>query len=252
MPDLRDQTGAVPGLEDRLARLQKRALRTRDGRGMTPVTEADIAAVVVTWLQDLGADVYQEVELHRVAGAGRADIVARVRSELWIVETKTSMSLSLIEQAMHRRRYAHRVYVAAPRGRAGNSLCTELGIGLLEVHHGSDDGHSEHRVRVMNESRRWNQKPVSLAGRLHEEQKTCCAAGSPAGGHWTPFRGTCQALQRTVAQAGIDGIAVKAAIGTSYHYSSLRAERTCLVKWVRDGRLPGVVLRDGKFYAEAA
>jgi hypothetical protein len=58
-------------------------------------TEADLAAVVVAWLQDSGAAVYQEVE---VAG-GVADIVARVGPELWIIETKLHLSLALLVQA---------------------------------------------------------------------------------------------------------------------------------------------------------
>jgi hypothetical protein len=62
---------------------------------MSSPSEADLAAVVVAWLEVLGGDVYQEVEL--LPRGIRADIVAKVHAELWIIEVKTSVSLALIE-----------------------------------------------------------------------------------------------------------------------------------------------------------
>lgn len=97
-----------------------------------PATEAELAAVVITWLEALGAEVWQEVE----CGTGVADIVARLGAELWIIETKLSLSLALLVQACERRREAHRVYCAAPYTRTMREfgmLCEELGVGLLDV-----------------------------------------------------------------------------------------------------------------------
>lgn len=116
-------------------------------------TEAELAAVVVAWLHNSGAEVYQEVEVP----GGIADIVARVGAELWIIETKLSLSLALLVQAMDRRRLAHRVYCAAPRTRTSRDfggVCKELGVGLLEVYTGNDNSCVKEAVA----SRRWNRR----------------------------------------------------------------------------------------------
>ena len=214
---------------------------------MAVSSEADLAAVVVAWLEMLGADVYQEVEL--LPRGIRADIVAKVRAEIWIIETKTSVSLALIEQAMERRRFAHRVFIAAPTGRAraGALVCAELGIGVLDVFIGRSD-YEPPRVREVCPSRRWNSRPVKLASKLRPEHKTACPAGSPTGGHWTQFRATCEQLTRTVRDAGPDGLTIKEAIASKHHYASLAGARSSLAQWIREGRMPGVRLEDGRLY----
>lgn len=220
----------------------------------TPHSEADLAAVVITWLEALGADVYQEVELQRQGI--RADIVARVRAELWIVETKTSMSLALIEQAMERRRFAHRVYIAAPfyKARAGLTLCEELGIGVLgvEVADGvnATDEYREPRVQMRAQSRRWNSRPLALMKKLEPQHKTHARAGAPTGGHWSPFRRTIERLAQEVAAH--PGILIKAAVaGIEHHYRSNAGARTSLAEWIRRGKVPGVEMRDGKLWPVA-
>lgn len=217
---------------------------------LPPASEADLARIVITWLEALGADVFQEVELHRQGP--RADIVARVRAEIWIVETKTSVSLALIEQAMERRRYAHRVYIAAPavRARAGHSLCCDLGIGLLDVTLGSDAEYDPPRVRELVPSRRWNSRPVALAARLRPEHKTHAKAGATTGGHWSPFRATCESLERVVA--GNPGLKLADAIASiTHHYASNAGARSSLATWVRDGKVTGVRIEDGRLYPTA-
>lgn len=215
------------------------------------VREADLAGVVIAWLEALGADVYQEVELYRQGP--RADIVARVRAEIWIVETKTSMSLALIEQAMERRRFAHRVYIAAPtyKARAGLALCQELGIGVIGVSVGlgieSPSEYDEPQVTMRAESRRWNSRPVALAEKLEPEHKTHARAGAPTGGHWSPFRRTIERLAQEVAAH--PGILIKAAVaGIEHHYRSNAGARTSLAAWIREGKVPGVESRDGKLF----
>jgi hypothetical protein len=216
-------------------------------------SEAELAAVVVAWLTALGADVYEEVELYRQGP--RADIVARVRAELWIVETKTSMSLALIEQAMERRRFAHRIYIAAPlyKARAGLALCQELGIGVLGVEVGlgldSPSEYDEPRVEMRAQSRRWNSRPVVLARKLEPEHKTHARAGAQTGGHWSPFRRTIERLAQEVAAH--PGILLKAAVaGIEHHYRSNAGARTSLAAWIREGKVPGVVIRDGALYPQ--
>lgn len=58
--------------------------------------EKEIAAAIVEHLRGLEMTVYQEVDL----GGPVADIVAMRGPEIWIVETKTTWSLSLLAQLM--------------------------------------------------------------------------------------------------------------------------------------------------------
>ncbi len=203
-------------------------------------TEAEVAAVVVAWLEAQGADVYQEVECI----SGVADIVVRIGAELWIVETKVALSLALLLQAAERRRSAHRVYIAAPYTRHMPDvarLCDELGIGVLVVHVGGTGPWDPPRVEERVRSRRWNTRPVALAARLRPEHKTALAAGTPGAGRSTPFRDTCTQLLRLVHDQ--PGITLKAAIDEiRHHYGSNAAARRSVAHWVNIGRVPGVRL----------
>ncbi len=206
-------------------------------------SEQSIAAIVVAWLEALGADVYQEVQV----SGGVADIVARVGFELWIVEVKTSLSLALVAQAFERRRLAHRVVIAAPATRALRDvlpIIAELGMGLLEVTPGETMHGASIPPRVVERlaSRRWNTRPVALARSLRPEHKTHGKAGAVGGGgRWTPFRGTCEALASIVRSE--PGITLKAAVAkTKHHYRSERSAISSLVHWVERGKVDGVKL----------
>lgn len=208
--------------------------------------ESDYGAVVVAYLQALGAEVFQEVDVP----GGVADIVARVQAELWIIEVKTSLSLALLIQAMERRRLAHRVILAAPPSRNARDvagICAELGVGLWLVSTGYESWDPPW-VREEVPSRRWNARPVALAGKLREEHKTHAQAGAVGGGgRWTPFRGTCEALAEAARRT--PGIALKAAIGEiKHHYRSASSARSSLATWLRQGKVPGVVMRDGALF----
>lgn len=204
------------------------------------VSEADLAAVVVRWLEALGADVYQEVE----CAGGVADIVAKVRAELWIVETKVSWSLALIRQAMERRRNAHRVFIAAPTSRNMHDcarVCGELGIGVLDVYVGSEEYSS---VREVAPSLRWNRRPVALAALLQPEHKTHARAGTN-GGRWTPFRSTCEQVARAVARS--PGITLKELVdNVEHHYASPSSARGSIAHWILKGKIAGVRLEPGR------
>jgi hypothetical protein len=206
-------------------------------------SEQTVAAITVAYLEQLGADVYQEVQV----SGGVADIVARVGFELWIVEVKTSMSLALVAQAMERRRLAHRVFVAAPTTKTLRDILPildEVGLGMFEVTPGWDAGSMSLAPRVVQRlwSRRWNTHPVALARELKPEHKTHAKAGAVGGGgRWTPFRGTCEELARVVAAE--PGIALKAAITkTKHHYRSERSAISSLAHWCQRGRVAGVKL----------
>lgn len=208
-----------------------------------PASEEQVGAIVVAWLEALGADVFQEVE----CAGGIADIVAKLGPELWIVETKKNYSLTLLYQAMERRRDAHRVVIAAPYSKnVGDvqQICEALGIGLLEVKLPEagwpfEDPHLGARVIERCRSKRWNSRPLELAKRLRPEHKTHAKAGSAHGGRWTPFRNTCSELARVVREQ--PGITVKAAMESiQHHYRSAKSARTSIATWVQQGKVDGV------------
>lgn len=207
-------------------------------------TEAEVAAAVVEYLQAQGYDVYQEVEL--IERGIRADIVARRGPELTIVETKTSASLVLLSQAMERRRFAHRVYIAIPVvSRDMVEVCGDLGIGVMRVRMGYPNESPEVSEQVT--SRRWNTRPMKLASKLRPEHKTACQAGSPTGGHWSRWRDTCARLAALVGRK--PGLDLKQALQAStHHYSSLRCAASTMAGHIREGRVAGVVLKDGALW----
>lgn len=223
----------------------------------TKHTEADLAAVVVAWLQDSGATVFQEVE----CPGGVADIVARVGPELWIIETKLRLSLALLVQAMDRRRLAHRVYCAGPYTRTLRDfagLCREVGVGLLEVRVGTAEYPTDQRwnpdhasVKEAAPARRWNSRPVALAASLRPEHQTHAAAGTN-GGRWTPFRDTCEQLRALVERE--PGVSLRDAVASIRdHYSSKAAARSSLATWIAANKVPGVLIVEGALWpAEGA
>ena len=217
------------------------------------ITEADLAAVVVAWLVDYGYDVYQEVEL--VPRGIRADIVARRGIELTIVETKTSASMALLGQVMERRRFAHRVYAAAPHcsGPFGDA-CKELGVGAWSVHVGSSEMCSgvpidPSRIVEVCAPRRLTSHRLKLVDKLRPEHKTACAAGSPSGGHWSRYRDTVAQLARVVAAN--PGIAFAQALQPglmNHHYSSARSARSALSRDIEMGKIAGVRIERGALW----
>lgn len=204
-------------------------------------SEAQLAAVVVRWLESLGADVYAEVE-HK---GSIADIVSVRGPEVTVIETKTSWSLALVAQAMEWRRHAHRVYMAGPHSKTTwqvRRLAQELGIGMLEVGMGDPDSeyrHEQPHVHELVASRRWNSKPVALRALLRPEHKTAAPAGHAGGGRWTPYRDTCAQILAIVTAD--PGISVRDCIArTRHHYATPASARGAIAKWVLAGRVPGV------------
>lgn len=215
-------------------------------------SEEQLGAIVVAWLESLGADVFQEVE--------NIDIVARVGAELWAIECKRALSMKLLTQGMDRRRLVHRVFIAAPytrHMREVGAICEELGIGLLDVHIGSDavdsgNGFGASSVREIVPSRRWNTRPVDLAARLRPQHKTHARAGSARGGSFTPFLDTCEQLARVVRER--PGITLRDAVSAiRHHYATSKSARGTLAKWITVGKVPGVRWTNGKLHTlEAA
>jgi len=201
--------------------------------------ETDLARNVVRWLQDCRWDVYQEVQ----PGAGWpiADIVAVNGSLIWVIESKLSVSLDVIDQAMKWSSWAHYVSIAAPMGRARRSeacyrFLGSMAIGLIQVNeHGTVE---ETLCPCIKRSARTDY----LKKCLRPEHQTYAEAGNANGKRWTPFRQTSDNALRIVQQK--PGITLKELVDAiETHYRRKTTARACLSKWIRRGVIKGIEMR---------
>lgn len=221
---------------------------------MTKPSEAAIAAEVVAYLENCGHDVYQEVE----CSGGVADIVAIVGPcrDVWIVETKTTWSLALLEQCVDRRRSAHRVYAAVPVGRVNHaSTFAALGIGSMIVSLPDEDRVGREWSRIVevrsvasrvSSSRKHG---AALRARCSPGHKTHARAGAVGGGRYTPFVATCEALREFVTRN--PGAPLREAVdGIEHHYRTAALARSSIPQWVEAGKVPGVRVErvDGRIH----
>lgn len=207
------------------------------------MTEAGLAVEVISYLEQDGWVIYQEVAPSRYVSQ-IADIVAtkqlcRGRLLVHVVEVKQSLNLGVIEQAQHWRRMAHQVSVAfkEPKKRNRNHefarrICRDYGLGVLEVTKPTRWNRSRvTRVAVGQ----FNRNPVfDWSKVLCEEMKTVCAAGTPGGGYWTPFKATCADLVQYVR--GHQGCTFQEAVAAiSHHYANEKSARANLKDMVEKG-----------------
>lgn len=203
-------------------------------------SEVDLAKSVIAWLIDQRWDVYQEVQLHY--GGQRADIVAVQNQRTWVIETKQTMSLDLIGQALRWQYDAHWVSMASPRAFRKNAsravvdfFCRHSGVGWLLV--GVDNSVTENYHPRLN-----RRTPGRLLAALSDGHKTFAEAGNAAGRRWSPFQETCSRIQRVVTSH--PGISLKELIAAvDHHYASTVTAKSCISKWVQRGVVKGVESR---------
>lgn len=197
-------------------------------------SEAEMARIVVGWLKEQRWEVYQEV-----AHMGRrADIVATRGPLVWAIETKLSLSLSLFDQVMGWRPFAHHVSMATPYGPSQQlrRILQEKGIGVLIV-----TSHVNEMLQPRLNRKAWNK------WRLREEQKSYAEAGNANGRYYTSYRGTCDALFALVKRS--PGISLKDAMkGIAHHYSSMTSACSAMSHWLRFDKVPGIRCeKEGRF-----
>jgi hypothetical protein len=223
------------------------------------VTEADLAKKIITYLQGFQWEVFQEVTCY----GGVADIVARQHGIVWIIETKTSLTWELLEQAHDRLHTAHYVSVGVPcLPKAGRHFASrvlrESGIGLITL------GHSRHHIEVDGEdicepiaprlsrhvsTRVMIQWMKDLREKLCDKHNEYGVAGAAGSSRWTPFKKTCEEIRRYAARH--PGCTMKELVdGIEHHYSSKSSARSVLPKWIQAGKVPGVRVEyeGGKFH----
>jgi len=195
------------------------------------ITEVDVATPVVAWLQNNNWEVYKEVE----GPGGRADIVAIRRTSkgslvTWVVEVKTSASLTLLDQAVNWISCSHYVSIATPVLKNCNKIvrltCFNYGIGHFEVKCSGE--HGEIRgVKYPSLHRNKHAVAQLWKDRLYESQKLSIA-GNNKNQYWSKYRETCRMLAEYVSTH--QGCGLKEAIdNTNHHYASTQSARSCLL-----------------------
>lgn len=211
--------------------------------------ETDLARKVIAWLTDQKWDVYQEVQVRGPI----ADIVAKQGPVCWVIETKMTLSLSVIGQAHEWLPWANYVSVAVPAGKRRIGFAAQIlkayGIGLLRVNQYEYDWSSSVIEAEHPAFRRRTGKDVLNA--LNEAHKTYAEAGNSQGRHWSPFKETCLQIYRYVRVN--EGCSLKDVLNNvNHHYGSTSAARSCIPKWAEAGVIEGIkVIKDQgqwKFY----
>ena len=214
-------------------------------------SEQELAAAVVAYLAD-GWDVYQEVQF--CAGGPIADIVAVKGRLIWVIETKLSMSMQLLEQAYKWKRFAHYVSIATPARRDKVPLFTQHwlqseGIGWMDVtklrsYRENEPGFSIESYISPKLNRRALPRFLEV---INPQHKTFAKAGSAGSGHWTPFKQTCRDIEEIVAKQ--PGLTLKELFdGRSFHYRTGTTARSCMIPWMNSGKVKVRIDRTKKPY----
>lgn len=217
--------------------------------------ETDITKPLIRWLDAQQWEIYKEVQLEY--GGKIADIVATQGPLIWVIEAKTSLTASVIEQALSWDYQAHYVSVATPhlhRKSKGRFILEQFmrwkGIGWLKV----ESGRYGESVDEAIPSRLHRKAIVrDIREGLCEAQKTFAEAGNPDGKRWSPFQET---AKRVVAEVRRNpGCDLKFLVdAVNHHYSSTQGFKTHIAGHIRSGVIKGIrTEQDGrklKFYPE--
>lgn len=178
---------------------------------MGKLSESDYAAIVVSYLECHGYEVFKEVGYG--GGSNRADIYCRRGDDTLAVEVKLRLNLTVIDQAFYWRDRSNFSYVAVPYAEYRNlpvarAICESFGIGLMLITYSG--------CNVLVEPTR-NSDPKSLP-KLYEEQKSS-VAGTSSGDYVTPFKITSARLVEYVRDNGAMQIS-EAIKNIEHHYSN--------------------------------
>lgn len=208
-------------------------IRMKKAVPLVKSTEADLAVHIVRYLDALGYTTYKEVSKWG-GGSDRADIYAVSNNGTVSVETKTSFTIKVMEQAWQWVGHAHTVYVGVPAAKRrserhfGYTLCAMLGIGVLEV-----DGVGNVHVA---QAAMFN--PAPKLPKLYEEQRESIA-GNADNEYVTPYKLTARNVRGYMADK--DRANIKDLIaGIKHHYTSPASARAALKNLIAMGVIEGL------------
>lgn len=210
---------------------------------MAKFEETAYAKKVVEWLENRDWEVFKEVEAPRDKRV--VDIYAikgdkeRPRNT-WAIEVKTGFTLRVMEQASFWKRHAHQTSVAIPADidsrtyDFGRRVCTEFGLGVIEVVEYDNGPAFAKRVQHSKSS------GVATFPTLHEKQKEY-EAGNADNDHYSKFD---QFSDRLVEYVGEHpGASLRRAItDLDHHYKSEDSAYTTLKRAIKNRAIPKLII----------
>lgn len=199
-------------------------------------SEADVAEILVDYLESKDWDVYQEVQFNNYGGV--ADIVAVKNDELWIIEVKMSLTFSVMAQAESWQ--SHYRSIAIPRTqqretkgrRLAYRVCRNfLQIGVIEIAPASSDIFVLVAPTKQDVSERLIKRKLAVLSPLHKEYAKAGSAGSQ---HLTPFKHTMLQVKEFIQEnpgCTMNDIISSVGIG---HYSSEQSAKNTLRVALKD------------------
>ncbi len=206
-------------------------------------TEMDMARHVVAYFESMpGWTVYQEVRTHW--GGKIADIVVTDGVRLWVICCKLTLPLGLLEQAIYWKKEAHMVSIAVPFkkdrdcGRAASVFLRQNGIGVFSI---SDGGHVDETQRPSLTRRTYS---VRLKAALTDDVlHRGVEAGDKDADFFTPFKSTVEQLKQILSEHP-EGLSMRKLVDdVGHHYTSDKAARCSLAKWITEGVIKGIERR---------
>lgn len=203
---------------------------------MSDFKEADLAPLVVQFLQQQGYEIYQEVRLGGV-GASIVDVIGKRGNLLHGVELKRNLSLSVIRQAHRNREDVHfsSVAIAARRHplyghviRNENrnfaiDVCRDYKLGVFEVFLEEDKiTETVPAQRITGHEEYVGNTIIPL---LHNNQRLNSGyanAGTKGGGYHTPYKEMIKTVKSFIqAHPGCEIISIIAHLGEEHRQSRI-------------------------------
>jgi hypothetical protein len=189
------------------------------------ISETEIATKVIKWLDEQHWDVYQEVQFRNYGS--RADIVAVRAGMIWVIECKTSMTFTVLEQADNWGCHFRSIAIPSARSLQGRGFAYKIAhkylhLGIIEIGpSGIKQYYDPPLMREYHKTSKW------MISQLREEHKTSLAAGSKGGGYFTPYRQTMNDVKRFIART--PGCTLKEIMqDLNHHYASDASAKTCI------------------------
>jgi hypothetical protein len=204
--------------------------------------EEELAKHIIKSLEDAGYDIYQEV-----AVADRVvDIVIKGHNFYWAIETKTSFSFAVLEQAYKNIKYFNFSSIGVPSAVSGGrqfarQVAKHYGIGIFQL--------DKFRVVRERQKAKFNRHALTKKIRLLDEHKYFAKAGNAEGKYFTPFQDTKRNLINYIEFH--NGCSLKNAMDAiRHHYSSLSSATNSMRQWINEGIIKELYIENGKVYLE--
>ncbi len=196
--------------------------------------ESELAEYIITYLEKQGYECYKEVSMKGKGGNARSDCYFVKGDETIAVETKMSMTMTVIQQADRWKSHAKKVYVCVPtvtkKGwkarKFALKICDALGIGVFE-----------YGVKGIKESKTAKLNNKAKLPPLYEEQKDS-VAGNDSGQFFTSFKNTVNKLNEYMSDKKESSMSdvIK---NIKHHYKSENSAKSSLKKMIEQKVIDG-------------